>query len=94
MTLSCEMELQNYPLDRQLCPMTIESCKCILQFFSLDTYVVHDNTCNYNRIGWKFIDNLWDSVLDSISGKNSGRKYKKKIKNELQADDRIHVYFF
>ncbi|XP_078326171.1 glycine receptor subunit alpha-2-like isoform X3 [Crassostrea virginica] len=25
MTLSCEMELQNYPLDRQLCPMTIES---------------------------------------------------------------------
>lgn len=27
MTLSCEMKLQNYPLDRQLCPMTIESCE-------------------------------------------------------------------
>lgn len=25
MTLSCEMKLQNYPLDRQLCPMKIES---------------------------------------------------------------------
>lgn len=27
MTLSCEMKLQNYPLDRQLCPMKIESCE-------------------------------------------------------------------
>lgn len=27
MTLSCAMALQNYPLDRQVCPVTIESCK-------------------------------------------------------------------
>lgn len=27
MTLSCAMALQNYPLDRQSCPVTIESCK-------------------------------------------------------------------
>jgi hypothetical protein len=29
MTLSCAMVLQNYPLDKQVCPVTIESCEYV-----------------------------------------------------------------
>ena len=49
-TLSCPMQLQKFPMDTQICPMSFESCQYYLLIYSyLFIFFVNKPDGNINR---------------------------------------------